>query len=117
SSAPAAVALWASPENAFMTSGMPPRRSLMLAVRSSAIWVQSLCMLPKSPLSAPVAEEITQEAGALLLAQAAVNVRRVVARGLGEQAGAVLDAAALRIIRAKVHPAHPKQRNGSRAHG
>src|SRR5262245_6155179 len=65
----------------------------------------------------PRAEEGAQKLPRRPLADAAIDLRPVVAGRLSEEAGAMLDGAALRVAGAEIEPAEPGEGDRRRAHG
>ena len=66
---------------------------------------------------AAVREEGSEQSGGFFFADGGVEVRRMMAGGLVEDAGAMLDTAALGIGGAKIEPADAEQGYGLSAHG
>ena len=62
-------------------------------------------------------EEALQELGGSCLADAAIDLRRVMAGRLREEARAMLDGAALWVWRTEIEPAKPREGDGRGAHG
>ena len=73
-------------------------------------------LAPRSGLSTAARKELLQQTRAPCLSDPAVDLRRVVARGLAEDARPVLDPAALGIAGAEVEAADAGERDGRRAH-
>src|SRR5262245_26090995 len=65
----------------------------------------------------PLAEEALQKIGGLALAQAAIDLRPVVAGRLLENARAMIHAAALGIVGAVIDPSEPREGDRLGAHG
>lgn len=71
----------------------------------------------RAPPLSPRGEKTPQYIGGLGLADAAVELRRVMANGLREKTRAMLDRAALRIGRGPIKAAQAGEGNRRRAHG
>ena len=77
---------------------------------------KEVAVLDASKDSSPPREEPPQQLGRLGLPDAAIDLRRVVAGRLREEARAVLDRAALRVVGREIEAADAGERDRARAH-